>query len=219
VTLLIVAVAFGTVGLLYASWYRSDEQRVRRTLRGTSKSSIAELPEGKPGRIVGRVAPGATIEAPLSGRRCVYFEVTVHEDPGGDDAVRLFAHEAAGVPFVIEDGSGRALIDPRHVRLALTIDRRTESGTFDDATAREEAFLRRRGTKSTGMVFNRTLTYREAVIEIGETVAVVGVGVREPDLDAGAGAGYRDGPPTRLRMNGSPRHPLLISDQRDTQQP
>ena len=60
-------------------------------------------------------------------------------------------------------------------------------------------------------------TASEGVIEIGETIAVMGQGVREPDPDAAAKAqGYRGGPPTRLRLGGSARHPILLSDAVDT---
>ena len=56
----------------------------------------------------------------------------------------------------------------------------------------------------------------EGVIAVGETITVAGHPVREPDPDGAARAtGYRDGLATRLRLRGSKRHPLLISDARD----
>lgn len=56
------------------------------------------------------------------------------------------------------------------------------------------------------------LHYREAVIEIGETVSVLGSGTREPDPDAPPSAAYRDGSRTRLRLTSSKQHPLCITD-------
>jgi hypothetical protein len=214
--ILMMLVFAGAGAYQLGRWYLSEARTVRRALRATPASTIAALPEGQPGRIVGRVAPGATLEAPLSGRACVYVEVTV-EEQRGDRPWELMIREIGSVAFTLEDGTGRALVEPGSARVSLQVDFQGSSGTLDDPDDRELQLLHRHGQDSAGLLFNRKLRYSEAVIEIGETVAVFGIGVREPDPDGGAGALYRDGPPTRVRMNGSPRFPLLISDRPDTQ--
>jgi hypothetical protein len=149
----------------------------------------------------------------------VFYEATVEQyrSNGKTGSWRQVAREVKGIPFVLDDGSGRAIVDPSGARVAVDIDMTTRSGTFDDATPVEEEFLSRHGLRSTGWVFNKSLRYREGVIEIGETIAVMGQGVREPDPDAvGKVGGYRTGPPTRLRLGGSARHPILLSDAPDT---
>jgi hypothetical protein len=121
------------------------------------------------------------------------------------------------VPFAVDDGTGRAIVNPGQARVALVVDHSTSSGSFDDATGVEEGFLARHGMKSTGWFFNRTLRYREGAIEVGERVSVLGRGVREPDPDAVARvSGYRDLPPTRLRIEGASGIPLYVSDHLDT---
>ena len=61
--------------------------------------------------------------------------------------------------------------------------------------------------------FNTDLVqYREAIIEVDETIAVLGAGVREPDPDAAPTGMYRDSGPQRLRFTGTAKNPLLISD-------
>lgn len=68
--------------------------------------------------------------------------------------------------------------------------------------------------------YNKGLRFREGVFEIGELIAVLCQPVREPDLEATPDeAGYRDGPPTRLRVGGSAQSPILLSGARDLQQP
>jgi hypothetical protein len=59
---------------------------------------------------------------------------------------------------------------------------------------------------------DRNLRYREAIIEVGETIAVVGSGVREPDRDAMPEGAYRDAQRTCLRMTSSRKQPMIISD-------
>src|SRR5262249_37502511 len=116
-----------------------------------------------------------------------------------------------GVPFMVEDGSGRALVDPTGAEVVLNFDGESSSGTFHDADARQEAFLAKHGRTSKGWIFNRGLRYREAMIEAGETIAIVGSAVREPDPDAPPEEAYRGPPKTRLRLTSSTRFPLLIS--------
>lgn len=216
--LVVLAVVAG-VAIVAASLMWNEKARIRRELRGAPRVDLAELREGRTGRVVGRVGEGETLQAPFTGRSCVFYEATVEEyrSSGKTGSWRQVVREAMGVPFVLDDGTGRAIVDPRGARVAVDLDMTTRSGTFDDATPVEEQFLTRHGLRSTGWVFNKSLRYREGVIEIGETIAVMGQGVREPDPDAvGKVGGYRSGPPTRLRLGGSARHPILLSDAPDT---
>jgi hypothetical protein len=100
--------------------------------------------------------------------------------------------------------------------VALTFDGKSASGTFDNPTEREQAFLDAHQTPGRGRFFNHYLRYREAVIEVGETIAIFGAAIREPDPTAPPAESYRGDAPTRLRMTSSPRFPLLISDGPDT---
>ena len=207
------------VALVVIAWYFSAEAKTRRALRAAPRVSIAQFPEGAPARIVGRVEDGERLIAPLSGRPCVFYQAIVEQyhSNGKSGSWRTIIREERGIPFALDDGTGRALIDPLGARLAVEKDSTTRSGSFDDATETEEAFLARHGVQSKGWMFNKKLRYREGALEIGETIAVCGLAVREPDPDAVARAsGYRDALPTRLRLTSSPKLPLLISDYADT---
>ena len=216
--LVVLAIAAG-VAIVAASLVWNEKARIRREIRSAVHVDIAELREGRTGRVVGKVGDGETLQAPFTQRSCVFYEATVEEfrSSGKTGSWRQVVREARGVPFVLDDGTGRAIIDPNGARVDVDIDMTTRSGTFDDATPVEEQFLTRHGMRSTGWLLNKSLRYREGVIEVGETIAVVGQGVREPDPDAvGKVGGYRSGPPTRLRLGGSARHPILLSDAPDT---
>jgi hypothetical protein len=62
----------------------------------------------------------------------------------------------------------------------------------------------------------RDFVYREAIIGVGEEIAILGSGVHEPDPAALPDAAYRGTQPTRLRMSSSPKHPMIISDHPST---
>ncbi len=216
--LVVVAIVAG-VALVAASLVWNEKAKIRRQLRSAPRVDIGELGEGRTGRLVGQVGEGDTMQAPFTGRTCVYYEAAVEEyrSSGKTGSWRQVVREVRSVAFVLDDGTGRAIVDPSGARVAVDIDMTTRSGTFDDATPVEEQFLTRHGLRSSGWVFNKSFRYREGVIEIGETIAVMGQGVREPDPAAvGKVGGYRSGPPTRLRLGGSSRHPILLSDAPDT---
>jgi hypothetical protein len=203
----------GLVG--WAFWYFSENQTIRRQLRKTPTKRIQELRDDELGKVVGRArGTGEVLTAPLSGRLCVYFVATVEErrSTGKSSYWKMIIRETRGVPFMLEDDGGRALVDATAARIAIDFDGKSQSGTFDDPTPAEHAFLARHSQRGQGWVFNRTLRYREAVIADGETIAVLGAGTREPDPDAPPTEAYRGEAPTRLRLTSSRKHPLVISD-------
>lgn len=204
--------------IMLGVWYWSDTAQLRRSLREAPRVSIAEAPEGALVRLHGRVVDGESLQAPLTGRRCVYYVALVEErrQSGKSHHWVVRIRETRGVPFVIDDGTGRALVDPTQAQIDVEFDSNERSGTFDDPTPTERAFLDRHSVKGEGWVFNKTLRYREGVFEVGEQIAVRCLPVREPDPEGvGASRGYRDAPPTRLRVGGSADHPILLSDARE----
>jgi hypothetical protein len=204
------------------AWYFGKTQRLKRQLKAAKPWTLNELPEDTHGRVIGQARMlGEQLQGPLTGRPCVYYIAQVEEQrsTGRSSYWRTIASETRGVAFILEDGTGRAIIDPNGAEVALNFDGNSKSGTFNKADPVQEAFLARHGQKSEGWVFNKTLRYREAMIEIGETVAVLGSGTREPDPDAAPEAAYRGAPATRLRLTSSSRFPLIISDDPSTTKP
>lgn len=207
----VVIVLVLTLLVVSGAFYFSKAARLKRQLKAAKRWPISELPEDTLGKVVGRArAVDQTLTAPISGKSCVAYEVTVRQQSGKHSTQII--HEVVSVSFMLEDESGTALIDPRGSNLVLTFDTTTRSGTLDDATPVEEAFLARHGKESRGWMFNKGLTYCEACIELGETIAVLGSGVREPDPNAAPAAEYRGTQPTRLRLNNARSLKLLISD-------
>jgi hypothetical protein len=206
------------LAVAWAIWNFSESRQIRRQLRKAARKPIAQLADNELGKVVGSARGlDEMLVAPLSGRRCVYFIAVVEERRSNSKSSywKKIVEESRGVPFALEDDSGRAIVDASSARIAIDFDGRSQSGTFDNPTEAERAFLSRHGERGQGWLFNRSLRYREAVIEEGETVAVLGAGTREPDPDAMPTAAYRDAPPTRLRLTSSAKYPLVISDDRD----
>lgn len=144
----------------------------------------------------------------------------VLRDPGRGDPVdeqrwipRI--RETERTPFLLRDASGDALVDPRGARVS-TVPLVTKSGTFNDADARERAFLASRNFAHRGTFFNKALRYTEIILAPDALVAVLGTPVRDTDPDGAARVGgYRDLPPTRAHLSSTRDAPLLISDHPD----
>jgi hypothetical protein len=206
------------VVIFLASWWFSADQRARRAMKAVPRRRVAEVIEGEKARVVGRVEVERTVTAPLSGRPCAYWRVVVEEkrSSGKSSHWRTIIDEHDGVDFFLRDEDGKALVKTAFVHAVLEKDSHFSSGLFDDAGPELEAFLAQRGHSSTGLVFNKTMRYREGVVEPGELVAAVGVGrwERDPDEQARAGAGYREARlPERLVLDAPAEGPLLLSDE------
>ena len=139
--------------------------------------TIEEIEAGSHGRIVGRIAAiGNPLQAPLSGRECAYYKVVVEVWLG--DIYSTYwkiLEEEKSEDFVLQDPTGRILVDMSEARVLAAEDASYRSGRFHDAAPNLEAFLTRHGHKSTGFLgFNKSLRYRESILGYDEPIAAVG---------------------------------------------
>lgn len=193
--------------LAYSAYWVAT--RERRLLRRAKVWPIGELPEDTIGRLIGSVRPvGPTLIAPLTGRECVCYLVTVDAlgwTQGGQTVDEIVCEEKT-TEFVLEDESGRMLVEPAGAMFELRRDAysNTPGGNPND---RERAFLARHRQQYVG-----TMSFHEMVVEVGKTICVAGAGTREGDPDAEPREGYRAAAPTRLRFTNSRKLRLLITD-------
>ncbi|MEZ4368922.1 MAG: hypothetical protein R2939_21975 [Kofleriaceae bacterium] len=211
---LTIALAAGALGTAIYFVAPLPTWRYMRTIR---RHRVADGPEGQPVRIVGAIAPiGAPLIAPLSGTPCVYYAAQLIQWRGKGS--KILRREFHVVPFAVVDESGRALLDLTVEHFRYTAVPRTLYRVTSSPTPWEEAMLARAGQEpSPTRGWTHSYQFVEQALTIGTQVAVVGVGVREPDPDAvGAVRGYRDVPPTRLRLGPTSRggpyvHPVRPS--------
>ena len=111
--------------------------------------------------------------------------------------------------MVINDNKVLALINTDHIKSHIVQDAQFKSGTWNDATRELEAYLNRHNLESEGFLgFNKTLRYREGVLEQGEQVAVLG----KCEWKKPAEVGLPDALDKILVISGSPEQNLYISD-------
>lgn len=79
------------------------------------------------------------------------------------------------VDFVVRDSSGAALVRVARAEIDAGCDYSSSSGFLDDPNENELALLESFGEDPEGFILNRTLSYTEKVLEVGEEVTIVGI--------------------------------------------
>jgi hypothetical protein len=187
----------------------TESDRVLRQQYRVRPSSIARLPDGEQGLLIGTARTlHRTLTAPLSGRACLYYVVLARSVESSGER-ELFA-ERSGVEFTLVDASGSAIVDPARASVALFFDYREEVRLADAPSPAQRALLVRHGHSSDR---SDQLLFAEAVLSIGERIMVAGAGLRRPDLASSMESDYRSAPPARLQLAACDAAPLLISSQ------
>lgn len=198
-------------------------QRQRRRLQAESAAelvSLVSLVENSFARIAGTVRPleNRVLTAPLSGRRCVYYHVHATEVTGSErhDQGRGIGGEHDAIPFVLDDRTAQAVIDPEHAEILAPVDFPSTSNGASYADLEQLGVLERMRIwhRDGYRLETKRLRYREEVIEVDEEIVVLGVGMLELDPEASPSGMYRQGQPLRLRFKGTAKRPLLIRAQR-----
>ncbi|MHC1702354.1 MAG: hypothetical protein AB9846_00470 [Tenuifilaceae bacterium] len=175
-----IAVGLVIVAIVLASLYFSKKAVIKRKLKKAVGQKISSFISGDIAKVVGKVEfVGEPLIAPLSGRRCAHYYVLVEEQVSSGKSShwnKLVEEEVAGT-FVIRDGRHCAYINSKNVKSVLVEDRQFSSGFRNDATPELEKYLNAHGKKSEGAFgWNKTIRYKEGVLEEGELIAVMGRG-------------------------------------------
>jgi len=160
--------------------YFNKRAVIKRKLKKAVGKKISDIVSGEIAKVVGKVEfAGEPLIAPLSARRCAYYYVLVEQQvsTGKSSHWNKLIEEEVGGKFVIRDGRHCAHIDSRNVKSVLVEDRQYSSGFGNDASAELERYLNDHGQKSEGTFgWNKTIRYKEGVLEEGELIAAMGRG-------------------------------------------
>lgn len=160
--------------------YFSKKAVIRRAIRNTPHKPIREFQEGDMGKIIGKIVfAGQTLLAPLTGRPCAAYQVEIQEWKRSGKRhrwVTVITEEKKG-DIIINDGTQHAWIEHEGLHFYLMQDGNFSSGAGNDAAPHLEAYLSAHGRNSTNFFgWNRSIRYREGILEENELLAVVGCG-------------------------------------------
>lgn len=180
--LIIPAIFIVSIGvIIFISIYYSKKNKILRELKKVRRKAIHSVRNNEYVKIVGKAKHAAEpLIAPLSKRKCVYYDIKVKEKRGKH--WRMLIDDVQFQDFFLQAGTDSAAIHLNTRRefekqIHLVTDHKLHSGFLKDANEEVEHFLKQYGKNSTGAFgFNRTIHYTERIIELDEEIAVMGIG-------------------------------------------
>ena len=120
--------------------------------------------------------------APLSGRQCVFYTIKIEKrvSTGKSSHWKTVIKEEKVQAFFINNNGDFVIVrptqSPKNYVSYLVEDKKTSSGTFNYPTPEFESLLRKYNIEPLNFLgFNKSLRYREGIIEIGEQITVAGI--------------------------------------------
>lgn len=172
----------GVAGVCF--WFGTKARKTAGLIEDLPTTSIGDLRGGLV-EVKGRVRSlGRSLQSPLTGKPCVYYEFLVeerqtsHRGSGSSSTTserwRNRVKDRQKVPCEVDDGSGSVRVDLGKAELLLHEDTGGRSGFLNDPSPAFEAAMARYGERTTGLFMNKTLRYRETYVEEGDSLYVLG---------------------------------------------
>jgi len=190
--LTIIALLF-LITFIISQLFFSKKAIIKRRLMKVSAKRMSEIKDGETAKIVGKVELiDQPLIAPLSKRKCSYYHVQVEEEifDGKNFRWKTIIDSEMSNTFVIRDGNNCAYISLKNIKSHIILDKKYTSGGKKGIHPALEAYLNEHNHKKEGVFSDRTLRYREGILEPGEQVAVLGKGEWKNAEDIGLPAKY-----------------------------
>lgn len=217
-TTFIILIIIGLSAFALFTILFSNKAVIKRKLKKTERKGLSKFIDGESARVVGTIeCTNTPLTAPLSGRKCAYYYILVEQQrsSGKSSSWHTLIEEEVSGDFVIRDGVNRACIKGPVIKSYIVQDRRYKSGFFNDATQNLKHYLKQKGRESENMLgFNKTLRYKEGVLEQGEEVAVYGKGVWKKAESLGLPESFG----RVLEIQSTSEEPVYLSDDPATTQ-
>ncbi len=181
-----ISIVFVIIIVFYI-YYSSNKQTIIRTLSKLPQRQMNNIRTNEFTKITGKaLAINKPFSAPYSKRKCVFYKIKIEEkrSSGKSSYWKTLVKEERFQEFYIKQNDEYAIVKlnqhPKNFKNYLVVDKKKNSGTFNDANPKFEALLNSYNINSTGFLgFNKTLRYTEAIIEIGENITAAGIAKRE----------------------------------------
>lgn len=207
-----IAIGAGIIIVMATSFYFNTKNTILRVAKKLKNKPISRVREGAYVKIIGNVRHVKDpLIAPLSGRKCVYYQIIVEQK--GNKNWHTIINDSSFQEFFIEAAGEMALINchefEKMTKVFLVKDHNESSGTFKDASFKLEQYLELHGKSSTGILgFNRQTRYKEGILALDEEIAVVGSAHWKSLAETVKGYRYSK----ILTLMGRPKKKLLITD-------
>lgn len=169
------------ISIFLISYFFSKKAIIKRKLKNADFKSIGDFKDGEVAKIIGNVELiDEPLISPFSNSKCSYYYIHVEEQvsSGKNSRWKTILEEEVSSKFLIREGDNFAYINDNHIKCYIVQDKSYSSGFFNDASENLEKFLNNKQIKSEGFLgFNKTLRYKEGILENNEIIAVFGKGI------------------------------------------
>lgn len=178
---IIIMLIIGLIAFLV--YYFSTKQKIIRTLSKLPIKQIGSLKNNELTRFSGKALHvKEPLIAPFSKRKCIFYVMKIEQKKsnGKSSYWKTIVKEEKIQEFFLEKNGDFAIVRPKQApknyMSHLVIDKKTNSGTFNDPSPKFKALLNHYNINSEGFFgFNKQLRYSEGIIEIGEEITVAGI--------------------------------------------
>lgn len=169
--------------IVLLGYYFSTKQKIIRTLSKLPIKQIGSLRNNELTRFTGKALHvKEPLIAPFSKRKCVFYVIKIEQKKsnGKSSSWRTIVNEENIQEFILEKNGDFAIVkpiqNPKNYVSHLVIDKKVNSGSFNDPSPKFKELLNHYNIESEGFFgFNNSLRYSEGIIEIGEQITVAGI--------------------------------------------
>jgi hypothetical protein len=205
--------AIGIVLLISLSYFFSEEVRIKRIFKKAPFKLMSDFKDGEVAKVIGNIiSVEEPLIAPLSGRKCVQYQIIVEKDEGGSEEgsrYEVIIDDTVKSKFLIKDGDYLAMINDPDLKSLIEMDKEYSSGFLKDAESNLEVYLKSHGKQSENFFgFNKKLRYKEGILALGEEVAVYGSGNWKKATELNLPVALR----SVLEFRSTPKSKVYLSD-------
>jgi len=168
------------LGVFIYNWYFSEKAVIKRKFKKTQHKKISEFKDGDVAKFTGTIESiDKPLISPLTHRKCTYYSVLIEQkvSSGKSSHWKKIIEKNDSNTFVIKGANASAYISGDRQKRHIVMDREFSSGFMDDPKLHLEEYLKQHGHNSENfMGMNKTIRYKEGVLQLGEKVAVLGKG-------------------------------------------
>ena len=183
---------YSTVGFFAGLYYfvkGLSWLKQKRLIENTPTSKIRSLAMGLV-EIYGEVVPveGKLLKSPFSIKDCVYCKYVIEEyrRSGKNSHWVTVKGDEKMAPFYIKDDTGVVLVDPKGAKMEIPMDFEFRSGWGRDPPESVKQFLKNNKMNFEDFLgFNKTMRYREYIIEPKNGLYVMGTAGSNPFAEVG----------------------------------
>ncbi len=132
--------------------------------------------------------------SPFQGKKCLWYKYTIEEYHKTEDSDywKTIKMGEERIPFYVKDNTGTVLVDPKGARIELPIDYEHRSGFRREAPKRIATFCQKQNVKTKGWFFNKTLRYREYILQPNDQLYIIGTAGDNPYVEDATGQKNED---------------------------